>query len=120
MTPTAPTPFDLDASNKAISTALVSYITFSLSQPGERTAESVQQMLTDIQNAITAGSAACAEVGRMRTELAALRDQHRPRPHADPSAPGALCEACSLHGSLVQWPCQTWQAVDRTLTNGQH
>lgn len=120
MTPASPTPFDLDAASKTVTGALLSYMKFSFAAPAERNEADVRQMLDDLQNALIAGSAACAEVDRLRGELSRLRDQHRPRPHADSSAPGALCEACSLHGALIGWPCQTWTAADRTLTHGQH
>lgn len=114
-------PFDITASDKAIGDALVSLVTLSFRQPGEPIApEAGQQFFEHVKDAIFAGSMACGEIKRLRADMAAIRDAHRPRPHADPSAPGALCEACSLHGALVSWPCATWTAVDRSLTHGQH
>lgn len=78
-----------------------------------------KQLMDSIRAAITAGSEAITEVSRYRSELSALRDGHRPQPHADPDQPGALCAACSVHGSIVPWPCATWSAAERILTHGR-
>jgi hypothetical protein len=72
-----------------------------------------------IREGLLGGMTACSEITRMRSDITQLRDAHRPRPHADPTAPGALCEACSLRGALIAWPCETWRAADRTLTKDQ-
>ncbi|MFJ2004765.1 hypothetical protein [Streptomyces chartreusis] len=84
--------------------------------PGEAEASAAME---GVSRALTAGSAACQEVTRVRNELSALRDGHRPQPHADPAKPGALCAACSVHGSIVSWPCATWSAAERILTHGK-
>ncbi|MGW4493826.1 hypothetical protein [Streptomyces sp. NPDC004376] len=118
---TAPrTPFDLDTANKAISTALISFVRMSLDPTVKDDPTAGEQIIGAIKDAILAGSNACAEVKRLQGEFTAMRDKHQPRPHLDPSTPGALCAACSLHGALIAWPCETWKAADRALTHGQH
>src|SRR5690348_39171 len=114
-----PTPFSLDEAQKAVTTALLNLLKASLggnSEPDPETAASLRQ---SIQDALLAGSAACAEIGRMRASLTELRDTHRPQPHADHTQPGALCATCSLDGALIAWPCHTWTAADQILTHGQ-
>ncbi|SMF86682.1 hypothetical protein [Streptomyces sp. Amel2xC10] len=113
-------PFDLDEANKTLASATIGYVELTLRRPG--TPPDKQQatdLMVKIQKALLAGSHACAEVTRIRTELAALRDTHRPQPHADPTKPGALCAACSLHGSIVSWPCAAWTAAEQLLTHGK-
>lgn len=113
-------PFDLDVANNAIGGAIVSLVKLTFREPGTMPdpAEG-RAFMENLRQALTAGSAACAEVTRMRTELASLRDSHRPQPHADPTKPGALCAACSVHGSIVAWPCATWTAAERILNHGK-
>ena len=116
-----PAPFNLDTTQKTISAGLVGIVRILLdgaSLKGDP--QAAQQIFGEIKDALIAGSSAYAEVKRLHGSLTALRDQHKPRPHADPTAPGALCNACSLHGVLVAWPCETWTATDRALTHGQH
>ncbi|MFE6362939.1 hypothetical protein ACFVP3_23435 [Streptomyces sp. NPDC057806] len=118
--PTAPAPFDLDGAQKAIGDAVVNMVTLFLRAPGQQPdLEAGKKLAESLRNAVQAGSAACTEVTRMRTDLMGLRDQHRPQPHADPTKSGALCAACSVHGSIVSWPCATWSAAERILTYGK-
>lgn len=113
-------PFDLDDTQKTVTTALLGLITSILSQrEGSPDPEAGANLMESIQDALIAGTAACAEIHRMRAALARLRDTHRPKPHADPTQPGALCATCSLDGALTAWPCQPWTAADRILTHGQ-
>ena len=121
-TPTpAPAPFNLDTTQKTISNALVGYVRILLDGASIKDdPQAGRQIFDEIKDALIAGSAACAEVKRLHAALTQLRDQHKPRPHADPTAPGALCNSCSLPCVLVAWPCETWTATDRALTHGQH
>jgi hypothetical protein len=115
-----PKRFDLDEASSTITGATVGYLQIVLRAPG--TAPDRQQaaaVMEEIRLALMAGSQACSEVRRVRTEMAALRDVHRPQPHADPTKPGALCAACSLNGSIVAWPCATWSAAERILNHGK-
>lgn len=115
-----PQTFDLKISEAAISEALVSMVKLVFRQPGTMPDPAEGRAFMDsLRNALLAGSQACAEVKRMRADLISLRDSHRPQPHADPSKPGALCAACSMHGSIVAWPCATWSAAERILTHGK-
>lgn len=112
--------FDLDTAHKTITGALMKLLMLSLRDPAAPPTESdAGELMTAIRDALLSGSMACSEITRIRDSLIMLRDTHRPRPHADPSTPGALCEACSLRGALVTWPCETWTAADKTLTHGQ-
>jgi hypothetical protein len=115
-----PKPFDLDVANHAIGGAIVSLVKLTFREPGATPdpAEG-RAFMENLRQALTAGTQACAEITRMRAELTALRDSHRPQPHADPTKPGALCAACSMHGSIVAWPCATWTAAERILTHGK-
>jgi hypothetical protein len=109
-------PFDLKAAHAQIGDAMVTMIKLMLPVPGSQPdQEAAQAAWQSLLQAITAGSHACNEVKRLRSEVAELRDAHRPRPHADPTAPGALCVACSLGGALVNWPCSPWQSADRII-----
>lgn len=111
-----PARFDVKAAHLTIGEAISSVLRLSLRGPAaahdEELASSTFKAIT---LALMAGSSACAEVTRLHAELSAQRDRHRPRPHADPRAPGALCDACSLHGALVSWPCAVWQAAESIL-----
>ncbi|WDO09923.1 hypothetical protein ME763_32040 [Streptomyces murinus] len=113
-------PFDLDSTTSTISEALIGMVAMSFRAPGNQpNPAEARALMAGIRNALLAGTHACAEITRMRHELAALRDGHRPQPHADPMKPGALCAACSVHGSIVSWPCATWSAAERILTHGK-
>lgn len=122
MTSPFPTPgrFDLDSASTQIGAAVAGVIKMTFRPPGQQPGEKASKELFDsILHALVAGGSACAEVKRLRGGLARLRDNHRPRPHADPTAPGALCQACSLHGALVPWPCEPWQCADHLLTGDE-
>jgi hypothetical protein len=114
--------FNLDAANKTITEATVSLVKLMLPLPGQEppTLEQGQALMKQITDAITTGASACSEVTRYRTAFADLREQHRPQPHPNPNAPGALCTACSLHGALVPWPCNAWTTAEKTLSHGQN
>lgn len=112
--------FDADAAHRSIGDSMVTLVKLMMPIPGAAPdPELASSFMTSITTSLAAGSAAVAEVKRLRTDLAHLRDSHRPRPHADPTAAGALCEACSLHGVLAAWPCSAWTAVERILTHRQ-
>lgn len=120
MLPPQTAPFSLDTANKSIGNALVDLIKLMFPRPGTTLDRAAgQDILKSLTDGIGAGSQACTEVTRLRTAFTALRDSHRPKPHADPTAPGSLCAACSLHGALIAWPCETWTVADRTLSHGQ-
>jgi hypothetical protein len=121
MTRPADTPFDVDTATKTISGALIQLITMGFRKPedGAPTEADGANLMKAIQDSLLAGSLACAEIKRIQADIAAMRDTHRPRPHADPTKPGALCEACSLSGALVAWPCGPWSAAEKVLTRGQ-
>ncbi|MGW0993496.1 hypothetical protein ACWD5V_09330 [Streptomyces sp. NPDC002523] len=111
-------PFDLDAANGTIGTAIMGMLKLMLREPGSMPDPAeAKAVMESMRHGLMAGSQACVEVTRIRTELAALRDEHRPQPHADPAKPGALCAACSVHGSIVSWPCATWSAAERILNH---
>ena len=113
-------PFDADASGKAIGGAISSLIKLSFPTPGaELDPDAAAAFMTTITEALAAAGHALAEVKRIRGALTAMRDGHRPRPHTDPTAPGALCDACSLHGALITWPCTPWTAAEQILTHNQ-
>lgn len=116
---TTPAAFDLDTSQKAISTALISFVRVSLDPTFKDDPAAGEQMFDAIKDAILAGGNACAEVKRLREDLAALKDKHQPRPHLDPSTPGALCTECSLDGALIGWPCGAWKTADQVLNRSQ-
>lgn len=112
--------FDVEAANRTIGESMVNLVKLMMPMPGsEPDPELANSFMTSITTALAAGSGAVAEVKRLRADLAQMRDSHRPRPHADPTAAGALCEACSLHGALTAWPCGTWTSVERILAHGQ-
>ncbi len=114
-------PFEVDTASKTISGALVQLLTLTLRGPESAppTPEEGTAFMNAIREAIFAGTQACGEIKRMQADLTAMRDTHRPRPHADPTKPGALCEACSLSGALVAWPCSPWNTAEKILTRGQ-
>jgi len=113
--------FDLDAANKTIRDAFLGFIKIMIPAPeSERLSpEDARRIMNDAISAMSAGSNACGEVTRLRNTLSELRDKHRPRPSAHPSAPGAICAPCSLHGVLITWPCETWTTTEQALTHGQ-
>lgn len=115
----APAPFNLDTATKSISNALLGFVRMSLDPSVKDDRAAGEQIIAAIKDAILAGSNACTEVKRLTDEFTTLRDTHQPRPHADPTQPGALCTACSLHGALIAWPCETWKAADKALTRNQ-
>ncbi|MFJ6667466.1 hypothetical protein [Streptomyces sp. NPDC091383] len=117
---TPPAPFNVDTATKAISAALIGFVRISLDPSVKDDRAAGDEIIGAIKDAILVGSSACAEVKRLQDVLAAMRNRHQPRPHLDPSAPGALCAACSLHGALITWPCDTWKGADHALTHGQH
>lgn len=117
---TEPLPFDLKAVESTIAAATIGFLEIALRAPGTPPSPDQAAALSQkIRDALMGGMRACGEVTRIRTELATLRDGHRPQPHADPTKPGALCAACSVHGSIVAWPCATWSAAERILNHGQ-
>jgi hypothetical protein len=116
--PTAP--FDADAAKKAIGDSMFNLVKLMMPLPGASPDPSLaDSFMTSVTGALAAGSQAISEVKRIRDDVAQMRDSHRPRPHADPTAAGALCEACSLAGSLTAWPCSVWTAAERILTHRQ-
>lgn len=115
-----PKPFDLDEANNTIGGAVMGMLKMTFREPGTMPDKAeAKAVMEGMPNGLLAGSQACAEITRIRTELTALRDGHRPQPHADPEKPGALCAACSVHGSIVPWPCATWSTAERILTHGR-
>jgi len=115
-----PKPFDLETASSVIVAATVGYVEMTLRLRGTAPdKKQATELMENIRQALLAGSHACTEVTRIRTELTTLRDGHRPQPHADPTKPGALCAACSLQGSIVSWPCATWSAAERILNHGK-
>lgn len=112
--------FDLDEASSTINEATIGYLRIGFRAPGTMPDRAqAEAVMESIRQALLAGIQACGEVKRIRGELAALRDGHRPQPHADPTKPGALCAACSVHGSIVAWPCATWSAAERILNHGK-
>ncbi|MFJ8153912.1 hypothetical protein [Streptomyces sp. NPDC094468] len=112
--------FDEKTASATMVDAVIGMVNMSVREPGTMPdRDQAAAVMGKIREALTTGLAACAEVSRLRTELGALRDEHRPRPHADPNAPGALCAACSIHGALVSWPCGTWSTAERILNHGK-
>lgn len=113
-----PGPFDLDAATTQIGAAVGGVIELTFRPSGEvPTPEATKSVWDAMLGALQAGSSACAEVKRIRGALTDFRDSHRPRPHADPTAPGAICDGCSVHGALVNWPCAPWQFAERLLAS---
>lgn len=113
-------PFDEKTATTTMVDAVISMVTMSMRAPGAMPdREQAAALMGKIREALQTGLAACGEVSRLRTELATLRDEHRPRPHADRTAPGALCAACSIHGALISWPCGTWSAAEKILNHGK-
>jgi hypothetical protein len=113
-------PYDNDTTMKTVSGALIKLVMMGFRDPATPPSDvDGEELMTAIREGLLGGTLACAEVNRMREALKVLRDAHRPRPHADPTAPGALCETCSLHGALIVWPCETWRAADQILTKNQ-
>lgn len=119
--PNQQTTFDLNAANLAISGAIISMITSAFRDPNTPPDEATnRQLVDDIQGALTSGAQACAEVKRLNDGIATMRDQHRPQPSADPTAPEPRCSTCSLTGVIVPWPCAPWSAAEQLLTHHQH
>lgn len=113
-------PFDEKTASATMADAIITMVSAPMRAPGGRpNRETASAVMDKIKDALITGMAAVAEVSRLRAELGALRDEHRPRPHADPTAPGALCAASSIHGALVSWPCSTWSATERILNHGK-
>ncbi|MET9122967.1 hypothetical protein [Streptomyces sp. NPDC004528] len=113
-------PFDDKTASTTMADAVFGMVSLSMRAPGtDVDPEQASVLMGKIRAALSTGLAACAEVSRVRTEVEALRDEHRPRPHADPDKPGALCASCSLNGSLISWPCATWSAAERILNHGK-
>ena len=124
--PTFPTlsaelpPFNEKAANATLADAAIGMLSVSMRAPGTQPdPKQASAIMSKIKEAVAVGLAACAEVSRLRSEISALRDEHRPQPHADQTKPGALCAACSIHGTLVSWPCGTWSTAERILTHGK-
>ncbi|MFJ9771150.1 hypothetical protein ACIRVF_07895 [Kitasatospora sp. NPDC101157] len=113
--------FDLDAANKTIGNAMLGLIKLMLPVPGQEppTPEHGQELMKQITDAMATGSRACSEVNRLREEFAHLRDRHRPQPTTDPTKPGVICSACSIHGALIPWPCDPWTTAENSLSHGQ-
>ncbi|MFF0139719.1 hypothetical protein ACFYRN_25105 [Streptomyces sp. NPDC005227] len=113
-------PFSIEEAGNKLSKATIGLVQLSMTAPGRPPSrEQGAAVMQGIREALIAGLQAVAEVTRMRNELTSLRDGHRPQPHADPAKPGALCAACSVHGSIVAWPCATWSAAERILNHGK-
>jgi hypothetical protein len=124
VTPTEPIArlkFDLDRDTKTVGEALMKLIKLYFPAPGaEKPTLAEAKVAVDlISEGLFSGSKACGEVARLRKVLTTSRDLHQPRPHADPTKPGALCVACSLDGSVTAWPCRAWQALDTALMHDQ-
>jgi hypothetical protein len=74
-----PQPFDLKTAGNAIGQAVVTLVKLTFREPGTMPDRAEGRAFMDsLRQALTAGSAACAEITRMRSELTALRDSHRP------------------------------------------
>ncbi|MFK0172647.1 hypothetical protein ACIQU5_28010 [Streptomyces sp. NPDC090306] len=115
--PAQPGKFDVKAAQKSLGDTVVTMVTLSFGVPGTPPdRETAGRFMTQMREGLLTGLHACAEVERLRTGLAELRNDHRPRPRTDPSGPVALCTACSVHGSIVAWPCGAWTAAETILT----
>ncbi|MFD7793586.1 hypothetical protein [Streptomyces sp. NPDC059759] len=113
-------PFSLEEAGNKLTKAAISLFHLTMTAPGSAPSrEQSAAVMLGVREALVAGLQTVAEVTRMRNELSTLRDGHRPQPHADPEKPGALCAACSVHGSIVAWPCATWSAAERILNHGK-
>jgi hypothetical protein len=119
-TDTPATPFVVDDAHKAIGQAIAGLVKAMFAGPdAAMDPEAGKQFMESLTGALTAGSSACVEVKRITAAVTQLRDSHRPRPHLDPTAAGALCEACSLTGALVAWPCGAWTGAEQILAHNQ-
>jgi hypothetical protein len=58
------------------------------------------------------------EIARLRDGRYKVRDIHAPAASGDPKVQGAVCTGCSMHGSIVTWPCPTWNAVADLRSGG--
>jgi hypothetical protein len=112
-------PFDVEEAKRIIGGTLLSMAKLMLRVPGQMPdAAALDQASAALPVALAQGSRACTELVQLREQIRRQQDQHRPRPHADPQQPGALCVPCSVHGSLVSWPCALWSMAEALLTGG--
>lgn len=107
------TPVDLDAISKRNGETVLAYLKLMLMrQPGD-TPDPVEAnaLMKGLVEALKDASVLGAEVEKLRRQRQQVRDIHAPENSSDPSAPGAYCTGCSLHGARVMWPCPTFKAT---------
>ena len=106
-------PIDLDAISKRNGETVLAYLKLTLMrQPGD-TPDPVEAsaLMKGLVEALKDASILGAEVEKLRRQRQKVRDIHAPENSSDPSAPGAYCTGCSLHGARVMWPCPTFKAT---------
>jgi len=110
-------PLDFEKAKEALGRATVGYLTISMGGPKaqELAPEETADIAKWLPFGLAAGVRVLAELERMRGTLRRQQEQHRPRPHAAPDRPGALCDACSPDGQLVAWPCIAWTLIEDVL-----
>jgi hypothetical protein len=104
-------PFDLEAVTTRNAEFLMTYI--SMAQPGGADDRVKARLPQQLSGWIGDSADLITEVQRLYGVLRSLRDQHLPLA-GEPGAE-AICTGCSLHGTRMPWPCETYRAVTGAL-----
>ena len=105
-----PPPVDLAVIRERNSACITDLVTMTVLRKMPSAAEGPamwERLVESLRDVVVMGG----EIERLRAGRYKIRDIHAPAPSGDPSVQGAICTGCSLHGSLVTWPCVTWNAV---------
>jgi hypothetical protein len=117
-------PFDLAFASKALMGFTLDYLTIGTRYPGDRDVPDsvVADFGRKTDDAIKAGLMCLGEIARIRTLMDKQRQTHLPMPSAAQMANGypsaVLCQACSMDGAPVAWPCGVWKLADSFLADG--
>lgn len=114
MNPFETTTLDVDRIGRRNADTIVSLLKMTLLSPSGEMPDDAEAhaFMKNVMDGLKDTAQLIGEVKRLREQRQRLRDIHAPANSNDPASPGAICTGCSLHGSLVAWPCPSWNATE--------
>lgn len=118
--PDTTAPFDFAAASKALLTFSIDFMTLGARYPEgtEPPIDVMNDLSRKTDEGIKAALQCLGEIGRIRRTMQERRQTHLPTPPATPGG-GVACQACSLDGAIVPWPCGVWKLTDTFLADGK-
>lgn len=106
--------YDFEQINKRNAEFLVTFVKLSLTGARGDMAEPLAvSLFAALPQSLCDQSMALVEIKRLYDVMEGLKRHHMPLA-GEPGAP-VLCTGCSMHGTQVPWPCETYQVADKAL-----